>query len=130
MASRSFQTWRQPGRSIRGQRAGLSSNAVLDTPSTAYQAPPEPAKSSSAIRQFIGLVDEVINWRLFHFPRTSICIVARKRKTMPILVIQFRVIGPVIISRPTRFLSEQRVLHYAFGRQGAVLQFPASLQLM
>lgn len=47
-------------------------------------------------------VDDVIHWGFLHSPLPSLTIIAGQCETMPILVVELRMISPVVIARPSR----------------------------
>ena len=67
---------------------------------------------------------------LLHGPFPGLRIVAGQGEAMPIGVIQLRMIGPVVIPRPPRFLPEQGVLGHTLRSQDPVLKLPRPHQLV
>jgi hypothetical protein len=57
-------------------------------------------------------------------------IVARQREAMPILIVELRMIGAIIISGTARFRPKQSVLGDAFRSQHPVMKLPSALQLV
>ena len=49
---------------------------------------------------------------------------------MPVVIVQFGVLGTIIVSGPARLFAEQSVLRDALGGNDAVVQLPGALQLM
>src|SRR6266576_1435894 len=72
----------------------------------------------------------VIDRSLLHRPLSGLAIVAGEREAMPIVIIEPRMVGPVVIARPARFRPEQRVLRDAFRGQHPMLKLPGTLELV
>ena len=79
---------------------------------------------------FGTLVNDVVDGGLFHGPFPGFPIVAGQGEAVPVGVIQLRMIGPVVISRPPRFCPEHRVMRYRLRGQDPVVQLPRPLKLV
>ena len=56
------------------------------------------------------LVDDVVNGRLLHLPLVGLPIIAGQGEAMPVLIVEFREIAPIVVAGPTRLLAEHRVM--------------------
>src|SRR4029078_10793715 len=75
-------------------------------------------------------VYDVIHGSLLHLPFPGFAIVAGEGEAVPILVVELRMVRPVVISGPPRLLPEKRVLRNAFRGENAVMKLPRTLQLV
>src|SRR5215467_6723469 len=73
---------------------------------------------------------DVIDRSLLHLPLPAVPVVAGQGEAVPILVVQLRMIRPVIVSRPPRFRPEQGVLRDTLRGQDPVFKLPCALKLV
>ena len=76
------------------------------------------------------LIDEVVDGGLLHGPFAGVPIVAREGEAVPLGVVQCRMIGPIVVSRPARFRPEHRVMGHGLRGQDPVVKLPRPLKLV
>src|SRR6185312_6336449 len=95
----------------RPARSSSAARAVSGASSGLSEAEPW-GDTSSGMR---GSIDDVIHGRFLHLPTACLVVIAGESEAVPILVVEPRMIGAIVITGPACFLSEQGVLRHAFG---------------
>src|SRR3990172_5490908 len=89
-----------------------------------------PGSWGSGITESPRSLYDVVHRKLGHTPFTRLHVVLGGGENMPVSIVQLRMIGTIIVTRPAGFLPEQRVAGHRFRRQDPVMEFPGALQLV
>src|SRR5687768_15280036 len=86
--------------------------------------------SASVFSMMFTIRNQVITGRLLHGVLAGLRIATRNGQHVPVCVVHFHGVAPVVIARPAGLLAEQRVLRDALGGTMTVLQLPRAQQLV